>query len=126
MDWQENASQRASNSSDASLRARGSGQLKVQNDQCTGAYLDPKRGRVFIRELLPQWEASRLQTTPRTRQEVAYDVRSLLIPAWGDKVLADVKHDHVQDWVNELATKMAAAAVATKHGSAAPVLPMVR
>lgn len=72
----------------------------VGHQQKSGAYVSADRSRIFIRELLPEWEKSLLHLKASTRAATASDVRATIGKYWGARVLADVRREHIQEWVS--------------------------
>lgn len=74
----------------------------VEHHQRAGTYINPDRGRVFVRELLPEWVDAQAQLRPSTMAATKSDVRATILPYWGDKVLADISRADLQAWVNRM------------------------
>jgi integrase len=74
----------------------------VEHHQRAGTYINPDRGRVFVRDLLPEWVDAQAQLRPSTLAATKSDVRATILPYWGDKVLADITRADLQAWVNRM------------------------
>ena len=72
----------------------------VDHNQRSGTYIPAERGRVFVKDLLPDWVESQAQLKPSTMAATRSDVRATILPYWGEKVLADITRADLQAWVN--------------------------
>lgn len=88
----------------------------------TGTYIDPARGVTTVTSVAkawvknPDWEAS-----TRARNESILNRH--VLPRWGDRKLADVDVEQIQEWVNELSeSKLAGGTVRKIHGVLSSVL----
>jgi len=68
----------------------------------TGAYVDPKAGRLTVGEWAPAWLAAQAQLKPTTRSRYQGILNTHVLPRWGGMRLADVSHAQVQGWVAQL------------------------
>ncbi|MCC9068854.1 tyrosine-type recombinase/integrase [Arthrobacter cryoconiti] len=71
----------------------------VNHNQLSGTYVSAARGRVQIKELLPDWEAAQAHVKESTKAAIESDLRATITPYWGEKVLADIERSDVQEWV---------------------------
>jgi integrase len=71
----------------------------IEHHQRSGTYVSQDRGRVFVRDLLPEWLAAQVHLKASTRQATVSDLGYTITPYWGDKVLADIRRSDVQMWV---------------------------
>ncbi len=88
--------------------------VAVGHSQRTGGYIDPTAGRVFIRDILSDWENTLVHLSPSTRAAVQSDLRASIEPYWGERILADVRRADVQQWVTSM--DKAPRTVQTIHG----------
>lgn len=88
--------------------------IAVGHSQRTGSYIDPRAGRVFIRDILPAWEETLIHLAPSTRAAVQSDLRANIEPYWGNHILADVRRTDVQQWIAGMG--QAPRTVQTIHG----------
>lgn len=72
----------------------------VEHNQRAGTYVSQDRGRVFVRDLLPEWVDAQAHLKPSTLAATKSDVRATIRPYWGDKILADIRRADVQAWVS--------------------------
>lgn len=86
----------------------------IEHHQRSGTYVSQDRGRVFIREVIPEWVDAQAHLKPSTLAATKSDVRATILPYWGDRILADVKRADVQAWVT--AMPKAARTVDTIYG----------
>lgn len=74
----------------------------IDHNQRSGTYIPVERGRVFVRDILPEWLDAQAQLKPSTLAATKSDVRATILPYWGDKVLADITRADLQAWVNTM------------------------
>lgn len=86
----------------------------VEHNQRSGTYVNQDRGRVYVREILPDWVAAQAHLRASTMAATESDVRATITPYWGDKILADITRADVQAWVSGMAK--AARTVDTIYG----------
>lgn len=88
----------------------------------TGTYVDPTRARATVASVATAWRATpSWAESTRARNESILDAH--VLPRWGDMRLADVQHEDVQAWVNDLvASGMAGGTVRKTHGALNGVL----
>lgn len=110
--WTENGKERRK--SFATKTAAEDHQVAVGHRQRVGGYIDPTAGRVFIRDILPDWEATLIHLAPSTRAAVQSDLHASIAPYWGDRILADVRRTDVQQWATTM--EKAPRTVQTIHG----------
>src|SRR5699024_3816662 len=82
----------------------------------TGVYVDPTRSRTTVGDVAETWvETPSWAETTRARNRSILDAH--VLPRWGAIRLADVHHEDVQAWINELGKKgMAGGTVRKVHG----------
>jgi len=68
----------------------------------TGAYVDPKAGRLTVGEWAPMWLSAQAQLKPTTRSRYQGILNTHVLPRWGGARLSDVSHAQVQGWVAQL------------------------
>jgi integrase len=84
---------------------------QIEADLTRGSYVDPAAGRALFGDLATRWLASRndeITTAPRD----ASIMRTHVVPRWGSWPLGKIDHLAVQEWVSELAGRLAPATVA--------------
>lgn len=72
----------------------------VEHNQRSGTYVSQDRGRVFVRDLLPEWVDAQAHLKPSTLAATKSDVRATILPYWGDRIVADIRRADVQAWVS--------------------------
>lgn len=110
--WTENGKERRQ--AHATKTAAEDHLIAVGHRQRVGGYIDPTAGRVFIRDILGDWEATLIHLAPSTRAAVQSDLHASIEPHWGDHILADVRRADVQRWVTNM--EKAPRTVQTIHG----------
>jgi integrase len=73
---------------------------RIDHEQRSGTYVSKDLGRVFVRDLLPDWVAAQAQLKPSTLAATRSDVRATIAPYWGKWILADIRRADVQAWVS--------------------------
>ena len=76
-----------------------------------GDYVDPKAGRVTVREYAAAWEAAQV-FRETTASNVSSVLRRHVLPVLGDRPLAQVRHSEVQGMVKALSATLAPGSVA--------------
>lgn len=71
----------------------------IEHNQRAGTYVSQDRGRIFVRDLLPDWVDAQAHLKPSTLAATRSDVRATILPYWGDRILADIRRADVQAWV---------------------------
>jgi len=84
--------------------------VEVEHQKHTGAYVDPRAGRVTFREYAEQWRAGQPHR-PSTASLYERLLRLHVYPALGDRGLASVRRSEVQGWTATLAARVAPATV---------------
>ena len=77
----------------------------------TGQYVDPRAGKVTVRQYAEQWQAAQ-SWRPKTSSRVESALRIHVIPAFGDRPIAAVRPSEVQTWVKRLSTTLAPSSTA--------------
>lgn len=75
---------------------------RIDHEQRSGTYVSKDLGRVFVRDLIPEWVDSLAQLKPSTLAATRSDVRATILPYWGDKIVADITRADLQAWVNAM------------------------
>ncbi len=83
----------------------------------TGTYVDPRAGKVTVREYAVQWQAAQVWRT-KTAKRVETDLRVHIFPVLGDRALASVRPSDVQGLVKGLSVKLAASSVKVTYSTA--------
>ncbi|MCI1663366.1 tyrosine-type recombinase/integrase [Bifidobacterium crudilactis] len=78
----------------------------------TGNYTDPSRGKTTISELYGSWfETNQPFWKPSYRHTVETSWRTHVEKVWGERQIASVQRDEVQEWVSNLARNKSASTV---------------
>lgn len=80
----------------------------------TGQYVDPKAGKVTVREYAEAWRVGQVHR-PTTRAHVETMLRLHVYPAFGDRPLAAVLPSQVQAWVTKLTATLQPPTVGVAH-----------
>ena len=80
---------------------------RIQTDLSRGTYIDPKAGKITVREFAQQWLGG-LTNDPSTRRVVELRIRLHVLPALGDLQLKALKPSAVQSWLRGLQNELAA------------------
>lgn len=86
----------------------------------SGAYVDPKAGRLTVREYGEQWRAAQVHR-PSTQAHVETMLRRHIYPTLGDRPLSTVRPSEVQAWARGLTTTLQPATVKVVHGILAAI-----
>ncbi|MFI6030214.1 tyrosine-type recombinase/integrase [Amycolatopsis magusensis] len=81
---------------------------KIEDEKNRGSYLDPKAGKVLLREYADRWVNSQ-SFEESTRELTAYRMRLHLYPYLGDKFLDGITPTDVREWDRKLQEKPLAA-----------------
>ena len=84
----------------------------------TGQYVDPKAGRVLLRDYAAAWEAGRV-CRPSTARIVDNALRVHLLPALGERPLATIRRSDVQGLIKALSERLAPGTVRNVYDTAA-------
>lgn len=76
----------------------------------TGAYVDPRAGKVTFREYAEAWQAVQLHRT-NTAHAVDSALRVHALPRFGSRPIASIRPSEIQAWVADLSTRLAPATV---------------
>jgi integrase len=74
----------------------------ARTDQGRGAWVDPRRGQVPFRELARHTEATRVNRRATTRARDATLLRTRVLPAFGERAVAEISPTDVRAWIAEL------------------------
>lgn len=80
-------------------------------DIARGRWVDPRLGKITLREWAEQWTATTAANRPSTRARDASYLRTHILPTFGDRQLSSIGHLEVRGWVAELSTRKAPATV---------------
>lgn len=86
---------------------------EVTTSLVTGTHVDPKASKVTVAYVSEAWLGSP-SWTESTRARAASNLRAHVLPRWGNVKLADVAHEDVQAWVNELVATIPAGGTVRK------------
>lgn len=82
----------------------------MEASKLRGDWVDPALGRRQFREVALEWQAAQIHR-PSTRQQVEYNLRTHILPYFGDRTLASVRPSDVQKWVKGRSAKLAPSTV---------------
>jgi len=94
---------------------------EVTTSVVTGQYVDPKAGRVRVREYAETWRAAQVHR-PTTRAHIETMLRRHVYPTFGDRELATILPGDIQAWVAGLSMTLSPATVGVVHGIMSAVL----
>jgi integrase len=95
----------------------------VEVDKLRGEYVAPSVGKTTVGELGPAWlERQRGHMKPSGFKAYNSSWRTHVLPRWGGRRIAYVRHSNVQPWVSELSTERSASTVVLAHSVLARVL----
>lgn len=81
-----------------------------------GLYVDPRAGRILVRDWAPRWLATKVNLKQTTRATYENLLRNHVLPHWGDAQLSGVTHESVAAWVAGLERRgLAASTVRQAH-----------
>jgi integrase len=86
----------------------------------TGAYVDPRAGRVTFRDYGETWRAAQVHR-PTTRANVENLLRRHAYPILGDRPLSTIRPGDVQAWIGRLTVDLAPATVRLAHSVVAGI-----
>lgn len=75
---------------------------EVEASKLTGSYVDPREGRVAVRDWAERWFDGQVQLKPTTRARYRSILDVHVLPRWGETELARVRHADIQKWVADL------------------------
>ncbi len=81
----------------------------------TGTYVDPRAGRITVREWAQTWLDGQAQLKPTTRSRYRGILDRHVLPPWGPVQLVAVSHADVQAWVARQRADGVAPATVRKH-----------
>jgi integrase len=93
---------------------------EVVTDLRRGSYVDPRAGKVTLREYGEQWRAGQVHR-PSTVAHVETMLRRHVYPHLGHRQLGQITPSEVQAWVKGLSVELAPATVKVVHGIVAGV-----
>lgn len=102
---------------DADGKTRSAGTFKLKRQALAKAEAlegEERREALTVAEWVPRWQALR-RVEASTRLNDDRRLAQQLLPRWGDVLLADVKHNDVQAWVNELSDRYKPSSVLKFH-----------
>jgi integrase len=79
---------------------------KITTDLAEHAYVDPRAGRVTVREYGEQWRAAQVHRATTVAQ-VETHLRRHVYPTFGDRALGSIRPSEVQAWVRRLEQDLA-------------------
>jgi hypothetical protein len=82
----------------------------VEHDKLTGAYVDPRAGRVTFDEYASRWQAAQVHRAT-TAATVAGHLRVHILPTFGPRSIGSVRPSEVQAWVRGRADVVAPSTV---------------
>jgi integrase len=88
----------------------------VEVRKASGDYVDPRGGRRPIAELATAWLASKQRLKPSSYSVLEIAWRVHVEPRWGRRLVGEVLHSEVQNWINELSAVKSPTVVIRAHG----------
>jgi integrase len=83
---------------------------EITADVLTGAYVDPRAGKVTLRAYALKWQAAQIHRT-NTAHAVDSALRVHALPKFGDRAIGSIRQSEIQAWVQGLSEKLAPATV---------------
>jgi integrase len=81
----------------------------------TGAYVDPRAGKVTFRDYAEEWRSSQVHR-PSTQIYIAGQLSRHAYPALGSRPLSSIRPSDIQTWVKRLTEHLAPSTVGVVHG----------
>ncbi|MEH3033632.1 MAG: site-specific integrase [Aeromicrobium erythreum] len=76
----------------------------------TGAYVDPRAGRITFREYATQWQTTRIHRA-NTTAAVNSALRVHAFPRFGDRPIANIRRTELEAWVHDMTRSLAPSTV---------------
>jgi integrase len=107
-----------------SQRAARDAWQEMERDLCRGTFIDPTRGRWPFRRYVEEvFLPLHTGVKVSTRKNYACDIRSQLMPFFGDMRLAEIYPEHVRVWIREMEAKgLAPATIRTRKATLSTIL----
>lgn len=90
--------------------------------KATGEFIDATASRISIDELGIAWLAAQSHLKPSSYSVLEIAWRVHVRPAWGRRVLGEIRHSEVQVWVSELSARKSATVVIRAFGILAGII----
>jgi integrase len=87
----------------------------VEADLLRGEWCDPRLGRIAFSDWTDRWRATTVSLRPSTRARDDSYLRSLILPRFGERSLAEIDRAAIRAWVAELSGTHAPATVVKAH-----------
>lgn len=71
-----------------------------------GSWIDPKAGKVLMRDWVDEWQATTVNLRASTRVRYQYALNKYVLPRFGSATLESIQPLHVRRWVAELASTL--------------------
>jgi integrase len=81
----------------------------------TGQYVDPRSGRVTLREYAERWRSSQVHR-PSTQVYIDRQLRRHAYPVLGDRPMSSIRPSDIQAWAKGLTGELAPSTVGVVHG----------
>src|SRR5512132_1357599 len=78
----------------------------VEHSKLTGAYVDPRAGRITFGEYAATWQAGQV-CRPSSAAKIDRTLRLHVLPRWGKRPIGSIRPSEVQSWVRELSDGLA-------------------
>ena len=88
----------------------------------TGAWVDPARAQVTVAEWAKEWLEGQSHLKPSSWERYAGILRAHVLPAWGERRIADITHAEIQRWVTGLTLESSPSTVHKIHRTLSLVL----
>ncbi|MFW3171167.1 tyrosine-type recombinase/integrase [Geodermatophilus sp. CPCC 206100] len=86
----------------------------IEHSMLTGAYVDPKAGKVTLEQYAEEWRAAQVHR-PTTEAHHETMLRRHVYPHLGHRLLADIRPSEVQAWIKRLSGSLAPSTVGVVH-----------
>ena len=94
----------------------------VRTDLNQGTYVDPSAGKVPFVEYANLWFSTKADLRPRSRINVEGRLKNHLIPAFGQRPIAQIRPADVRAWVAQIAAVRAPATVKAAYNVLAQIM----
>jgi integrase len=71
----------------------------------SGDFVDPRMSKMRVDDWADKWLAAKQHLAPNTRWQYGVALKRHVKSRWGDFTLDQIRHEDVQEWVNELGRK---------------------
>ena len=75
---------------------------ELEDDQRSGRYIDPSLADTLFKDVADKWLDSKLRNKESSMRIYQNDMKSYILPKWGNVRLAAISEDAIADWVKQL------------------------